>query len=134
MAYQPVFAKDGEVDLLTDIEGADLVGSLVDAPLSVNSQGVRVLPMDSILPTKGTGVVTSVPSDSPTDYVMTMDLKKKAAYYGIQPEWVIDNILPIIETPRGDLIAKSLVEELKINSPKDTVQLDKAKDTAYTEG
>ena len=112
--------------------------------------------MESILPAKGTGtfcflflaftnlfqltpaffpgIVASVPSDSPTDFITMMDLRKKAQHYGIQPEWAELEIIDIIETPRGDQIARILVEELKINSPKDTVQLDKAKDIAFTDG
>ena len=38
---------------------------------------------------KGTGVVTSVPSDSPDDYAAFVDLKKKKAFrekYGITDE------------------------------------------------
>lgn len=134
MAYQGILFKEGEYPSVGEIEGPAMIGTLVNAPLSVHTGGVRVLPMESILPTKGTGVVTSVPSDSPADYVMTMDLRKKAAYYGIEQEWAELEIIPIIDTPSGDIIAKTLVESLKISSPKDTVQLDKAKDAAYTEG
>ncbi|KAM0285779.1 hypothetical protein ACHAQH_001241 [Verticillium albo-atrum] len=134
MAYQGVFATEGEIEHLTDISGADVIGSLVNAPLSVHSEGVRVLPMDTILPSKGTGVVSCVPSDSPADWITLMDLRKKAAYYGIEQAWAELEVVPVIDTPMGDLIAKSLCEQLKIGSPKDTVQLEKAKDTAYTEG
>lgn len=35
--------------------------------------------MLSILMNKGTGIVTSVPSDSPDDYAVLVDLKKKPA-------------------------------------------------------
>lgn len=63
-----------------------------------------------------------------------MDLRRKAQFYGIQREWAELEIISIIDTPRSDQIAKTLIEELKINSPKDTVQLDKAKETAYTDG
>ena len=45
-----------------------MVGTLVNAPLSVHKEGVRILPMESVKASKGTGVVTSVPSDSPDDY------------------------------------------------------------------
>lgn len=40
---------------------------------------------------KGTGVVTSVPSDSPDDYAALVDLKKKQPFrekYGIKDEMV----------------------------------------------
>ena len=130
------FPRDiGELPLIIEFVGSDLVGTLVSAPLSIHTGGVRVLPMESVLATKGTGVVTSVPSDSPDDYATVLDLAKKAEYYGIQKEWASLEIPPIIETPSyGNITAKYLVEKLKINSPKDTKQLVEAKDLAYKEG
>lgn len=38
---------------------------------------IYALPMLTIKDNKGTGVVTSVPSDSPDDYAALTDLKKK---------------------------------------------------------
>ena len=130
------FPKDAsELPPVLEITGADVVGTLVNAPLSIHKEGVRVLPMESVLPTKGTGVVTSVPSDSPDDYATVMDLAKKADYYGIQKEWAELEIPPIIQTPSyGNVTAKFLVEKMKINSPKDAKQLAEAKDLAYKEG
>ncbi|KAL6717375.1 cytosolic leucyl tRNA synthetase [Lecanora helva] len=130
------FAKDvSQLPLALELTGAEVVGTLVSAPLSIHDKGVRVLPMESVLPTKGTGVVTSVPSDSPDDYATVMDLAKKAEYYGIQKEWAELEIPPIIETPSyGNITAKFLVEKMKINSPKDAKQLAEAKDLAYKEG
>src|SRR5207248_10853607 len=96
---------------------------------------VRILPMESILPTKGTGVVTSVPSDSPDDFATVTDLAKKADYYKIKKEWAQLDIIPIIKTPSyGDLAAPFLVKKLKINSPKDAKPLAEAKELAYKEG
>lgn len=135
MAYQGVFAQEGVIEKAMDIIGTDVVGTLVDAPLSLHKDGVRVLPMDTVLPTKGTGVVTSVPSDSPDDFATVTDLAKKADYYGIKKEWAELEIFPIIETPSyGDLCAPFLVKKLKIASPKDTKQLEEAKELAYKEG
>ncbi|CAJ2511877.1 Uu.00g075020.m01.CDS01 [Anthostomella pinea] len=135
MAYQSVFSKEGSIEKVAEIAGSDVVGTLVHAPLSLHTEGVRVLPMETVLPTKGTGVVTSVPSDSPDDYATVTDLAKKAAYYGIKEEWAKMEIIPIIDTPSyGDLCAKTLVEKLKIASPKDTKQLEEAKELAYKEG
>ena len=134
MAWQDVFGKRGEVVHLGDIPGTALVGTLVKAPYSIYDK-VRILPMESVVAGKGTGVVTSVPSDSPDDFMTTQDLFKKAAYYGIEPEWASNEPVPIISTPsHGDLIASKVCEELKIQSPKDADLLAKAKEIAYKEG
>lgn len=52
---------------------------------------IYALPMLTIKENKGTGVVTSVPSDSPDDYAALTDLKKKPALrekYSIKDEMV----------------------------------------------
>ncbi len=142
MAFQGHFFKrdnfprdPSQLSAVVELTGSHVVGTLVNAPLSIHTQGVRILPMESVLATKGTGVVTSVPSDSPDDYATVMDLAKKADYYGIKKEWVELQIPPIIETPSyGNITAKFLVEKMKINSPKDAKQLVEAKDLAYKEG
>lgn len=135
MAYQGIFPQIGIYDEVCQLLGSDCVGTLVNAPLSVHKDGVRILPMDSVLPSKGTGVVTSVPSDSPDDFATVTDLAKKSDYYGINKDWVELEILPIIQTPSyGNLTAEFLVKKLKINSPKDTKQLEEAKELAYKEG
>ncbi|KAL8953488.1 MAG: hypothetical protein Q9183_007326, partial [Haloplaca sp. 2 TL-2023] len=142
MAFQGTFFTDGkfprdegELVPVAELTGGSVVGTLVNAPLSVHKEGVRILPMDSVSPTKGTGVVTSVPSDSPDDFATVTDLAKKADYYGIKKEWAELEIVPIVETPSyGNLAAPFLVKKMKINSPKDTKQLAEAKDLAYKEG
>ncbi|KAL9126788.1 MAG: hypothetical protein Q9217_004215 [Psora testacea] len=142
MAFQGTFFKSdhfpkdiSELPLVTEFKGSDVIGTLVNAPLSIHTSGVRILPMESVLATKGTGVVTSVPSDSPDDYATVADLAKKAEYYGIRKEWAELKIPPIIQTPSyGNITAKFLVEKMKINSPKDAKQLAEAKDLAYKEG
>ncbi|KAJ2220697.1 cytosolic leucyl tRNA synthetase, partial [Coemansia sp. RSA 518] len=136
MAFQGLSPADGQVVQLGTISGQDIVGTKVNAPLSHYTDGVFMLPMDNVLATKGTGVVTSVPSDSPDDFATLRDLKKKADYYGIQPEWVAGfEPVPVISTPAyGEMTAPALCEELKINSQKDRDQLAAAKDIAYKEG
>ncbi|KAI9760751.1 MAG: 2-isopropylmalate synthase [Chaenotheca gracillima] len=138
MAFQgipDVFSKFGEYTKVADVIGSALVGTLVVAPLSLHKEGVRVLPMETVLASKGTGVVTSVPSDSPDDFATVTDLAKKPEFYGIQKEWAELEIFPIINTPSyGDLAAPTLVKQMKINSPKDTKQLTEAKGLAYKEG
>jgi leucyl-tRNA synthetase len=78
--------------------------------------------------------VTCVPSDSPDDYATVLNLAKKAEFFGIEKEWAEKEITPIIDTPKGNLIAKTLYEELAISSPKDAKQLAEAKEIAYKLG
>lgn len=135
MAFQSVFPKWGTFPQVAELKGSDVIGSLVHAPLSRQGD-VYVVPMDTIKEGKGTGVVTSVPSDSPDDYAMTVDLVKKPEFYGIKSEWIVNpDPLPIISTPTyGDLTAPALVKKMKINSPKDAKALTEAKEIAYKEG
>ncbi|KAF2762345.1 leucyl-tRNA synthetase [Pseudovirgaria hyperparasitica] len=134
MAFQEIFPTWGNFPKIAEFRGSDVVGTLVNAPMSVHTSGVRILPMDTVKDTKGTAVVTCVPSDSPDDYATTLELQKKADFYGIKKEWAELEIIPIIETPTyGNLTAKTLVEQLKINSSKDA-KLAEAKDLAYKEG
>ncbi len=134
MAFQGIFPEWGTVPKVMEIKGSDLIGTLVHAPLS-SEDTVYVIPMDTIKETKGTGVVTSVPSESPDDYAMTQELSKKAPFYNIDPDWVCQDILPIIDTPEyGNTIAPALIKKLKINSPKDERQLAEAKELAYKTG
>lgn len=134
MAFQGIFPEWGSYTKALELTGEDIVGTLVDAPLSTPSNGVRVLPMETVKEAKGTGVVTSVPSDSPDDYATVTDLAKKTEYYGIKKEWAELKIIPIIETPGyGNLIAPALVEKMKITSSKDP-KLPEAKEIAYKEG
>lgn len=54
MAYQGIFQTEGVIEKVAEIQGSDLVGTLVNAPLSVHTEGVRVLPMESVSALKGT--------------------------------------------------------------------------------
>ncbi|KAJ3727805.1 hypothetical protein C8R42DRAFT_348132 [Lentinula raphanica] len=134
MAFQGVTEPRGTIDQLMEIDGSKLVGTKIRAPFSINPE-VYVLPMDNVLPTKGTGVVTSVPSDSPDDFQTLTDLRKKAEFYKIDPSWAAIDPVPVISTPTyGELTAPAVVKQLKIQSQKDTKQLAEAKEIAYKEG
>ena len=76
MSYQGFTSKTGEFKILKEIVGQDSLGVQLKAPLTSHSI-VYALPMLSIKDDKGTGVVTSVPSDSPDDFAALMDLKNK---------------------------------------------------------
>ncbi|EGN94714.1 hypothetical protein SERLA73DRAFT_96086 [Serpula lacrymans var. lacrymans S7.3] len=134
MAFQGISTPRGNIDQLLELDGIKIVGTKIKAPFAINPE-VYVLPMDNVLSTKGTGVVTSVPSDSPDDYQTLVDLRKKPEFYKIDPKWASIDPVPVITTPTyGDLTAPTLVKQLKIQSQKDTKQLAEAKEIAYKEG
>ncbi|KAH9948478.1 leucine-tRNA ligase [Amylocystis lapponica] len=134
MAFQGTTAVRGQIDQLLELEGSQIIGTKIKAPFALNPE-VYVLPMDNVLATKGTGVVTSVPSDSPDDFATVTDLRKKPEFYHIQPEWVAIDPIPVISSPTyGDMIAPAVVKKFKINSQKDIKQLVEAKEVAYKEG
>ena len=87
-----------------------MVGLKVKAPLS-QYEFVYALPMLTIKMNKGTGIVTSVPSDSPDDWATLRDLAKKPDFFKIKPEWADFKPVPIIEIPGyGNLAAVTAVD------------------------
>lgn len=67
MSYQNLTETRGKPDLIATIDGQSLLGHAVSAPLALYEK-VYILPLLTIKMNKGTGVVTSVPSDAPDDY------------------------------------------------------------------
>ena len=93
----------------------------VNAPLSLYKR-VYVLPLWTIKMDKGTGVVTSVPSDAPDDYAALMDLVNKPKLrekFNIKEEMVKPfEPIPTVRIPTyGTCAAKKLCEE-KVSTPK----------------
>ena len=108
------------------------------APLSVFDK-IYTLPMLTIKEDKGTGVVTSVPSDSPDDFAALRDLKNKEPFrekYGVSDEMVLPfDPVPIINVPGfGDLCAETVCDQLKIQSQNDKDKLAEAKEMVYLKG
>ena len=138
MCYQEMMPTEGEYSQLSSFKGEQLIGLALSAPLSVYPT-VYVLPMMSVLATMGTGVVTSVPSDSPDDFAALRDLKAKAAFrekYGIKDEWVLPfEPVPIINVPDyGTKSGEAACDEFKVKSQNDRDALLKAKQQAYQKG
>jgi leucyl-tRNA synthetase len=140
LAHQGFAPGDwGKVEcVLPKIKGWDLLGLPLSAP---NAQFERVytLPLLTISMAKGTGVVTSVPSDAPDDYVALLELANKPLYrekFNLTDDMVVPfEPVPIIEVPGyGDLCAKKVSEDLKIASTKDAEKLKQAKELVYTKG
>ena len=138
MAYQGILSVENAVPApLCLIKGTDLIGEMVKAPLAQYGR-VPLLPMMSIVPGKGTGIVTSVPSNSPDDFAAWRDLKEKEALrekFGIPAELVLPfSPVSIIASPNlGDFAAEKCCADLGIKSQNDRVALEKAKELCYKE-
>lgn len=153
MAYQDLSKEPGKVSCVAKLTGWDILGIPVKAPLA-KYPVVYTLPMLTISPTKGTGLVTSVPSDAPDDYINLEEFKRKPAFrekYHIKDEMVTRacefgapepllqimpyEIVPIINIPElGNLAAEAACKALKIKSPNDSALLATAKEDVYQKG
>lgn len=138
MSYQGFTADEGKVVEIAELTGQELLGTPLSAPMTTHKV-IYTLPMLSIKEDKGTGVVTSVPSDSPDDYAALVDLQKKDAFrqkYGITDEMVLPYApVPIIEVPAlGKTCAVYAYEKLKIQSQNDKDKLAEAKELCYLKG
>ena len=140
---QHFFAAGGEADWgntkqLPACSGQDLIGCALAAPHAAYEK-VYVLPLLTISMGKGTGVVTSVPSDAPDDYVALQELKDKPEFrkkFGLTDEMVMPfEVVPIINIPEfGDASAVFMCEKLGIKTQGEKDKLALAKDETYLKG
>lgn len=138
MSYQGFTVEDGKYEVVLELIGQDIMGIPLKAPLTSYSV-IYTLPMLNIKEDKGTGVVTSVPSDSPDDFAALRDLKSKEPFrkkYGITDEMVLPfDPVPIIEVPDyGNLAAVKACEDMKIKSQNERDRLEEAKQLTYKKG
>lgn len=141
MSYQN-FTVNGKTwcdpEPLFSVTGQAMVGLPLSAPLA--SYGtIYTLPMATITEGKGTGIVMSVPSDSPDDYINFIQLYNKEDYrrkLSLKDEWVMPfPPVPLINIPElGDECAKFMCEKLKINGPNAADLLEEAKKVCYQAG
>ena len=136
MAYQEKTKVPKKAISLLKIKGEELIGAKILAPLSIYKE-VYLFPMETISMNKGTGIVTSVPSDSPDDYINLLMFKKNEILrkkWGITENMILEPVHIIKLEGFSDLAAKDVIEKYKIKSPKDKDKLQKAKEEVYTQG
>ncbi len=125
------------VEEVAVMQGSDLVGRYCIAPLT--KKQLLVLPSEFPDPSRGTGVVGSVPSDDPDDYMALRDVQKDeelAKKYGLDVKELAElQPIPIIRSDElGDLPAPKVCEQMKIASQRDRKKLDEAKKLIYKKG
>lgn len=123
---------------LLRVKGWDLLGIYLQGPNALRER-LPVLPMATIAMNKGTGVVTSVPSDAPDDYMAVKDLQNKEGLrkqFGISFDLVKDlEPVPIINVPEfGDQAAAQACEERKVKSINDREAIEEVKHRVYLKG
>ncbi|MBT3298373.1 leucine--tRNA ligase [archaeon] len=125
----------GEVDVET------LLGRNVLAP-GVDRE-IPILPSSFCNPKVGSGVVTSVPSDAPFDYIALKTLQDKNSPERIKlkelgvPFDIVDEIklIPIIKSQGyGDFPAKDICERMNITSLEEKDKLEEATKEIYKVG
>jgi leucyl-tRNA synthetase len=138
LAFQGHSMEYGKIRCLGEFKGNDLIGLALSAPFGLRYDIIYTLPMMTILMDKGTGVVTSVPSDSPADWRTLQDLKEKPDLrkkFGVADEWVLPyEAVPILDVEGyGSLCAQKVCQEMKIKSQNDP-ELEEAKNVCYRLG
>ncbi|MDP3026511.1 MAG: leucine--tRNA ligase [Nanoarchaeota archaeon] len=128
--------QDRKINILGKINGKELIGKYCRAPL-INKE-IIILPAEFSNPKIGTGLVTSVPSDAPYDYIALRDLQGNEAEmkkYKLNLEEIRKiKPIPIIESKEwGDLPAVKIVEKMQIKNQKDP-KLEEATKIIYKAG
>lgn len=137
LSYQEQTKECRKAPKLETLLGKQLIGIALKAPLAVYEK-IYVLPMLTISMEKGTGIVTSVPSDAPDDWACLRDCRndeKLRKEYNIMNHMVSFDPVPIIEIPElGNMSAIKLCDELSIKSHTEKEKLTEAKEKVYTKG
>jgi leucyl-tRNA synthetase len=125
-----------EVVLTGKVNGKELIGKYCQAPL-INKE-IMILPADFVDPKVGSGLVTSVPSDAPYDYIALKELQENEAEmkkYGLDPKKVREiRPIPIIESKEwGELPAVKIINDMNIKGQSDS-RLEEATQIIYKAG
>lgn len=129
------FQKD-DILLKEDVDPKKLLGKKALGP-GINRE-IVILPASFCDPKVGSGIVTSVPSDAPYDYLALKIIQENPELckkYGLNFEEVrFLGPIPIIKTEGyGDYPAREIVEKLKIHSQNDP-QMEEATKEIYKSG
>ena len=126
------FQKDS-VEVIGRISGKELIGKTVIAP--VIEREIPILPSTFTDPDYGTGLVTSVPSDAPYDWIALVDLKNDSRDpYGVRELAMAIEPIPIIQTKAwGPNPAVEICQKMGIKDQTDP-RLEEATKEIYKAG
>ncbi len=126
-----------DVKIVGTIKGKELTEKYCKAPFI--KRDIIILPSEFCDPSIGTGIVTSVPSDAPADYIGLKDLqdsKEICEKYGLDNSKIKNiELIPIIKTSGfGKYPAREICEKYGIKTQKDAEKLEQAKKEVYKKG
>src|SRR3989344_3328945 len=122
-----------DIKIIKKISGIDLIGKKTG---EFDRSKVLILPATFLKADVGTGIVHSVPSESPDDLIALREIQNNGQLckkYNLNFEEV-KSIKPIavLNTPEyGDIAAEAMLKKYNINSQKQQEQLEKAKKELY---
>ncbi len=123
------------VKVIRKFKGIEIIGKSCHTP--VREEDVKILPATFVAVDHTTGVVMSVPSHAPFDFVALRDLKNNSdmlTKYGLPDDFADDiDLISMIKTDGlGDHPAKDIIEAMGIESQDDT-KTEEATQTIYKE-
>ncbi len=113
------------------VAGKTLIGKNCINPVTKNQ--VPILPAPFVSPETGTGVVMSVPSHAPYDYIALRDIQQKPTEAGVT-EALVKDIKPIsliAVEGYGEHPAVEVVERMNIKNQQEEVKLEEATTEVY---
>ncbi|AKB85899.1 leucine--tRNA ligase [Methanococcoides methylutens] len=118
-AYHKLTFTDREVEFIEDVDARSLIGIKVKNPLT--EAEVITLPASFVKGENGSGIVMSVPSHAPYDYLAVRDLyDKDLSEYGITEDLRDLKFISLIKVPEfGELPALEAVEQFNVKDQKD---------------
>jgi leucyl-tRNA synthetase len=133
-AAEKLALQNMKVEVKREFKAAELIGKKVKNPV-LNNQ-VTIFPADFVDPDNATGIVMSVPSHAPFDYIALKDLRKdRKEIRKWKLSWrAIDKIKPINLIDTKDLPESPgvvLVEEAGVKNQKDSRKLEELTKQVY---
>jgi len=129
------YQKD-DIEIIDTIKGKEMIGDHATAPAI--QRDIIILPATFTDPDVGTGIVTSVPSDAPYDWIALKDIKENEVVlerYDLKGKIQDVEPIEIIESDEwGVNPAERIIEEMEIESQEDQEKLEKATQKIYKAG
>jgi len=122
-------AQKFNIEIIKEIDPKEILKRYAINP--INNKKVPILPAKFVDPEIGTGIVMSVPSDAPYDYIALLDLAKDKEYSEIAKDCLKNMVSLFILEGYSEFPAKDIVEKTEIRSQEERDKLEKATKEIY---